>query len=244
MTRRAHLKRPPRYPREPGPYYQPTDLRSARRALAALRDQTVDLLLTDLAMPSLEWRLLHAQAALPLDLDMAGIVSDRPWTLGQRVRSGHAGRRGRLHPQALPPQRHSSRCFRLLLPAWRVCKENRRTAPGSGDGRAQGKAISHALDFDTVLRNVVDTALAQNLKCPCRVSLCWLREKDEPGVIRRCRPRRENLGKNPGECASGSARDSARWLSAVREPDQRSAGDEAHSRRAASRYSRQCLHRQ
>ena len=83
--------------------YATTGFTSARRALEVLREQEFDLLLTDLMMPEIDGIQLLA-AAREIAPDLVGIMMTGPRHHRYR-REGDAGRRARLHRQAVQAER-------------------------------------------------------------------------------------------------------------------------------------------
>ncbi len=138
--------------------YVATGFTSATAALAALRDQSFDLVLTDLKMPEMSG-VDFLRAAFAIDPSMAGVVMTGHGSLDTAVQAMQAG----AHDYILKPFRLSA-----ILPVLARCLAVRRIRMENVElHQAVGmyelsKAVGLALDFETVLQKVADTALAQN----------------------------------------------------------------------------------
>ena len=138
--------------------YVATGFTSATAALAALREQSFDLVLTDLKMPEMTG-VEFLRTAFEIDPAMAGVVMTGHGSLDTAVQAMQAG----AHDYILKPFRLSA-----ILPVLARCLAVRRVRMENVElQQAVGmyelsKAVGSALDFETVLRNVADTALAQN----------------------------------------------------------------------------------
>jgi PAS domain S-box-containing protein len=138
--------------------YVATGFTSATAALAALREQPFDLILTDLKMPEMSG-VEFLRTAFAIDPTMAGVVMTGHGSLDTAVQAMQAG----AHDYILKPFRLSA-----ILPVLARCLAVRRIRMENVElHQAVGmyelsKAVGLALDFETVLRKVADTALAQN----------------------------------------------------------------------------------
>jgi PAS domain S-box-containing protein len=138
--------------------YVATGFTSATAALAALREQPFDLVLTDLKMPEMSG-VEFLRTAFGIDPSMAGVVMTGHGSLDTAVQAMQAG----AHDYILKPFRLSA-----ILPVLARCLALRRIRMENVElHQAVGmyelsKAVGLALDFETVLQKVADTALAQN----------------------------------------------------------------------------------
>jgi PAS domain S-box-containing protein len=138
--------------------YVATGFTSAGAALAALREQAFDLVLTDLKMPEMSG-VDFLRTAFAIDPAMAGVVMTGHGSLDTAVQAMQAG----AHDYILKPFRLSA-----ILPVLARCLAVRRIRMENVElHQAVGmyelsKAVGLALDFETVLQKVADTALTQN----------------------------------------------------------------------------------
>lgn len=138
--------------------YSVAGFTSASAALAELRQSVFDLALTDLMMPEMDG-VAFLQEAFAIDPTMAGIVMTGHGTLDTAVKAMQAGALDYI----LKPFRLSTVLPVLArsLGVRRVRNENLELQQAVGMYELS-KAMSTALDFDTVLQKVADTAAAQN----------------------------------------------------------------------------------
>jgi PAS domain S-box-containing protein len=191
--------------------YVATGFTSATAALAALREQSFDLVLTDLKMPEMTG-VEFLRAAFEIDSTMAGVVMTGHGSLDTAVEAMQAG----AHDYILKPFRLSA-----ILPVLARCLAVRRVRMENVElHQAVGmyeltKAVGSALDFETVLRKVADTALAQNGIRAVAVLLSGGKDRDELHVAA---ARGENAETVLGMRVAMNGRLSA-WLAPDREPD-------------------------
>ncbi len=138
--------------------YAPTGFTSANRALAALRDQEFDLVLTDLMMPEMDG-IAFLRTALVTDPNLVGVVMTGHGTIDTAVQAMKAGALDYiLKPfklSAILPVLGRALAVRQL----RLENIQLREAVGIYE---VSMAIAFALDFNTVLQKVADAAFQQS----------------------------------------------------------------------------------
>jgi two-component system cell cycle sensor histidine kinase/response regulator CckA len=138
--------------------YSAVGFTSPAGALAALREQAFDLVITDLTMPEMDGvTFLHA--AFEIDPTLVGIVMTGHGTLDTAVQAMRAGALDYI----LKPFRLSAILPVLgrALAVRRIRRENIELHQAVGMYELS-RAIGFALDFDTVLQKVADAAAAQS----------------------------------------------------------------------------------
>ncbi|MES1261533.1 MAG: response regulator, partial [Acidobacteriota bacterium] len=136
--------------------YRTTGFSSANAALAALREQTFDLELSDLMMPDMDGiALLHA--ALEIDPHLVGIVMTGHGTIDTAVKAMQTGALDYI----LKPFKLSAVLLVLsrALAARRLRMENIQLHEAV-EIHKLSVAVAFAADFDEVLRRVADSAIA------------------------------------------------------------------------------------
>ncbi len=212
--------------------YVATGFTSAAAALAALREQTFDLVLTDLKMPEMTG-VEFLRAAFAIDPTMAGVVMTGHGSLDSAVQAMQAG----AHDYILKPFRLSA-----ILPVLARCLAVRQVRMENVElHQAVGmyelsKAVGLALDFETVLGKVADTALAQNGVRAVAVLLASGKGSDELHVAA---ARGENADAIL-EMRVGLSEQLSAWLALHLEPEPPSR-TQIRFGCAARRYPRQCL---
>jgi len=199
--------------------YSATGFTSATAALAALREQSFDLALTDLMMPEMDG-VEFLRSAFAIDPTMAGIVMTGHGTLDTAVQAMQAGALDYI----LKPFRLSAILPVLArsLSVRRVRMENIELHQAVGMYELS-RAVGSALDFDSVLQNVADTALAQSGVRAISVLLCGektgAKAGEKPGSqLHVAASRGENAEQVLGTRLEIGEELSA-WLTRSREPD-------------------------
>lgn len=178
---------------------------SANAALAALREQEFDLILTDLMMPEMDG-VTFLRRAIEIDPALAGIVMTGHGTLTTAVEAMQAGALDYI----LKPFRLSA-----VLPVLARSLANRRVRLENVElHQAVGmyelsRAVGLALDADTVLQKVADTACAQN--GVRGVSVLLAQGNGHSGEFRVAAARGENAAALVGTCVPPSEALTA-WL--------------------------------
>jgi PAS domain S-box-containing protein len=185
---------------------------SAGAALAAIREQSFDLVLTDLMMPEMDG-VAFLRAAFEIDPTLAGIVMTGQGTLDTAVQAMQAGALDYI----LKPFKLSAVLPVLArsLAVRRVRMENIELRQAVGMYELS-KAVGLALDFETVLREVADTAIKQSGVRAVSVLLTAGKDSNELYVAA---ARGENAEAVRGTRIGFSAALSE-WLARSRETDQ------------------------
>jgi DNA-binding NtrC family response regulator len=135
--------------------YATVGFTSAKAALARLREETFDLVLTDLMMPEIDG-IAFLQEAREIDSDLVGIVMTGHGTIGTAVRAMEAGALDYI----LKPFKLST-VLPVLTRALSVRQlrlENIQLQQAIGIYELS-TVIQFTLDFDTVLQKVADAAM-------------------------------------------------------------------------------------
>jgi PAS domain S-box-containing protein len=185
---------------------------SAGAALAAIREQSFDLVLTDLMMPEMDG-VAFLRAAFEIDPTLAGIVMTGQGTIDTAVQAMQAGALDYI----LKPFRLSAVLPVLArsLAVRRVRMENIELRQAVGMYELS-KAVGFAFDFDTVLKAVADTAMKQSGVRAVSVLLTGGEGGDELHVAA---ARGENAANVRGT-RIGFSQALAEWLARSREADQ------------------------
>jgi len=161
---------------------------SAHAALTALRDREFDLVLTDLMMPEMDG-VTFLRSAIEIDPTLAGIIMTGHGTLATAVEAMQAGALDYI----LKPFRLSTvlpvLARSLAIRQVRIENVELHQAVGMYE---LSRTVGLALDAETVLQKVADTASAQN------------------GVRGVCVLLAEGNGRSGGKCAGGFAVAAAR----------------------------------
>jgi PAS domain S-box-containing protein len=138
--------------------YCTTGFASPRAALAALQNQTFDLVLSDLMMPELDG-IAFLHAALKIDPNLVGIVMTGHGTIDTAVQAMQTG----AIDYILKPFKLSAilPVITRALAARRLRLENIQLHEAVGL-HALSSAIAFASDLDTVLQRTADAALSQS----------------------------------------------------------------------------------
>ncbi len=185
---------------------------SAGAALAAIREQSFDLVLTDLMMPEMDG-VAFLRAAFEIDPTLAGIVMTGQGTLDTAVQAMQAGALDYI----LKPFKLSAVLPVLArsLAVRRVRMENIELRQAVGMYELS-KAVGLALDFDAVLKEVADTAMKQS---GVRAVSVLLTEAEDSGELHVAAARGENAAEVLGT-RIGVTEALSEWLARSRGADQ------------------------
>jgi PAS domain S-box-containing protein len=192
--------------------YCATGFTSAAAALTALRENAFDLVLTDLMMPEMDG-VTFLRAAFEIDPTLAGIVMTGQGTLDTAVQAMQAGALDYI----LKPFRLSAILPVLArsLAVRRVRMENIELHQAVGMYELS-KAVGLALDFDTVLQKVADTAMVQSQVRAVSVLLTGGKDSQELHVA----AVRGEVAEGVQGTRIGFSHALSKWLACTREPDQ------------------------
>jgi PAS domain S-box-containing protein len=192
--------------------YSAIGFTSASAALAALREQSFDLVLTDLMMPEMDG-VAFLRAAFEIDPTVAGIVMTGHGTVDTAVQAMQTGALDYI----LKPFRLSAILPVLArsLALRRVRMENIELHQAVGMYELS-KAVGLALDFDTVLQEVADTAFQQSGVRAVSVLLSGRKDSNELYVAA---ARGENAQAVRGT-RIGFSEELSEWLDRSRDADQ------------------------